>query len=195
MDRVVDWTLGLSVLGWAVTAVVRGHGSSPVGITIIVINVVVGWLFLRRRSAARLASPVECAICLGSVASSAIGISLAPAPVDWPLGAALLFTVAGAGAVVSLLTLGGSFGVLPALRRLVRRGPYGRVRHPIYLAELIMVLACALAGWRPLSVVAVVLAVLLVVVRIRIEERLLAALPGYASYGHRVRWRLLPGLW
>jgi protein-S-isoprenylcysteine O-methyltransferase Ste14 len=195
MDRAVDWGFGLSALGWALAGLVEGQARSLVGVTIIVINVVVGLLFLRRRPASRLAPAGECAICVGSVASSAVALSVAPAPAHWPLAAELLFVVAGGVAVVSLLALGSSFGVLPALRGIVRRGPYRMVRHPVYLAELIMVLACGLAARRLLGLWPVALALVLAVVRIGIEERLLVQSQGYDAYQRQVPWRLIPGLW
>ena len=42
MDRAVNWGFGLSALGWAAAGVLEGHARSPVGMTIIVINAVVG---------------------------------------------------------------------------------------------------------------------------------------------------------
>ncbi len=195
MDRAVDWGFGLSALGWAIAGVIEGQASSLVGLTIIVINGVVGVLFLGRRPASRLAPAGECAICVGSVASSVVALSVAPDPAHWPLEAELLFALAGGGAVVSLVALGGSFGVLPALRPMVKRGPYRWVRHPVYLAELTMVLACGLAARRLLGLGPVALAVVLAVVRIIIEERLLVQSQGYDAYQRQVRWRLIPGLW
>ncbi len=48
-------------------------------------------------------------------------------------------------------------------------------------------LAGVVASLVPMSILAV---------RILVEERLLrTALPGYVEYAHRVRWRLIPGLW
>jgi len=89
--------------------------------------------------------------------------------------------------------LGRSFGLLPAQRGLVTRGPYRLVRHPIYFGYLIGHIGFLLANftWRN----AVVLALLYVaqVIRIRREEAILAATDaGYRDYQHRVRWRLLP---
>ena len=195
MDRAVDWGFGLSALGWAIAGLHEGQASSLVGSTIMVINAVVGVLFLCRRPAARLAPVGECAICVGSVVSSVVALSVAPAPEHWPLAAELLFAGAGGGAVLSLVALGSSFGVLPALRGIVQRGPYRLVRHPVYLAELTMVLACGLAARRLLALWPVALVVVLVVARIRIEERLLAQSQGSDAYQLKVRWRLIPGVW
>lgn len=99
------------------------------------------------------------------------------------------------GAVVSFgakVTLGRSFGLLPAQRGIVVAGPYRLVRHPIYMGYLIGHIGFLLANfsWRN----AAVLAVLYVaqVVRISREEAVLASSDEYRSYQRRVRWRLVP---
>ncbi len=195
MDRIADWALGLSALSWAVAGCLQGQATTAVGVTVIVINAVVGVLFLLRRPATRKGAMGDNAICVGSVVSSLLAVSVAPPPEQWPRHAVVLFVVAGGAAVLSMVGLGRSFGVLPAERGLVQRGPYRLVRHPVYSAELMMVLACGWAAWRPLALGAVILATLLVLVRIRIEEQLLTTMSGYHAYRTQVRWRLLPGVW
>lgn len=98
---------------------------------------------------------------------------------------------------VAICGLGRSFAVLPQARPLVTGGPYGVIRHPMYLGELLVMLACCLArpDWRTATVFAI--AVPAIVVRALAEEgRLHAADPqGFQSYCASVRWRLLPGAW
>src|SRR4029077_5938055 len=50
-----------------------------------------------------------------------------------PDGGLVLVTAAALLSLASLLTLRRSFGVRPALRNLVTKGPYRLVRHPMYL--------------------------------------------------------------
>lgn len=80
---------------------------------------------------------------------------------------------------------------------LVVRGPYRMVRHPGYLAQLIVWFGFAL-GTRNVAVIAVVVLADLASYRhrIRVEERLLLASAGeaYGRYARRTK-RLLPGLW
>ena len=58
-------------------------------------------------------------------------------------------TLAACLSLASLLTLGRWFGIRPALRGLATTGPYGLVRHPIYLAYLFADIGYNLQEWNP----------------------------------------------
>jgi protein-S-isoprenylcysteine O-methyltransferase Ste14 len=75
-------------------------------------------------------------------------------------------------------------------------GPYHYVRHPAYLGAILYELAVPilLASWWALLPSA--LNAVLLVTRTALEDRTLRAeLAGYVDYAHRVRHRLLPGIW
>lgn len=93
------------------------------------------------------------------------------------------------------LSLGRSFGVLPATRGLVTRGAYRWLRHPIYFGYLVAHAGFLLANFSVQN--AGVLAVLYVaqILRIHREEEMLEMLPGYEDYRRSVRYRLIPGLY
>jgi len=96
--------------------------------------------------------------------------------------------------VVSKLTLGRSFGLVPANRGLVCSGPYRFVRHPIYLGYLVTnvaFLVCNPLAWNFFVLVAADSALL---VRAVYEERTLEHDAAYLTYETRVRWRILPGV-
>jgi methyltransferase len=97
----------------------------------------------------------------------------------------------------SIATLGGSWNVravVPDDLRPVARGPYRFVRHPNYLAVALEFAALPLAGGATWSAIGLSLLDGLVLAdRIREEERLLAAVPGYEE-AFRGRARLLPGI-
>jgi protein-S-isoprenylcysteine O-methyltransferase Ste14 len=78
----------------------------------------------------------------------------------------------------------------------VTSGPYGYVRHPMYAGVIVLFLCIplALGSWRALLPGAA--NAVLMVIRARQEDRMLRAeLLGYEAYAHRVRYRLLPGVW
>ena len=81
-------------------------------------------------------------------------------------------------------------------QRVIATGPYALVRHPMYAAAGVMVLATpiALGSWWGLIPAALLMAG--IVVRLLDEERFLAVnLPGYAEYMRATRFRLVPGIW
>ena len=80
---------------------------------------------------------------------------------------------------------------------LVTTGAYARLRHPIYLAFLLMLLATGLlVAPTPALVLAIALYLAGSEFRINDEERDLAARHGaaWAQYRARTRWRYLPGI-
>jgi protein-S-isoprenylcysteine O-methyltransferase Ste14 len=85
--------------------------------------------------------------------------------------------------LASVLTLGRCFGVLPEVRGLVREGPYRVVRHPVYLGELGAFAGLVLAAPTTWNLVVAALFAAAQAVRMRLEERALAAeFPEYAAY-------------
>jgi protein-S-isoprenylcysteine O-methyltransferase Ste14 len=81
-------------------------------------------------------------------------------------------------------------------QKVISTGLYARVRHPMYVGVLIMVIGVplALGSWWGLAIIALTLPVL--IWRILDEEELLKKdLPGYTEYTQKVRYRLLPYLW
>jgi protein-S-isoprenylcysteine O-methyltransferase Ste14 len=73
---------------------------------------------------------------------------------------------------------------------------YGVVRHPFYAADPLIFVGLGLWLESFTAVLAAVVPVVLMVIRLRLKERLLwRELPGYAAYAERVRHRLIPGIW
>jgi protein-S-isoprenylcysteine O-methyltransferase Ste14 len=75
-------------------------------------------------------------------------------------------------------------------------GVYGIVRHPFYAADPLIFVGLALWLGSYTAALMAVVPVALMVLRLRLEERVLRReLPGYAAYAARVRHRLIPGVW
>ena len=74
-------------------------------------------------------------------------------------------------------------------QHIVDTGLYGIVRHPMYMATLLLFLAMPLVLGSPLSFAVMLLYIPLIVKRIRNEEEVLeAGLEGYADYKNRVQF-------
>jgi protein-S-isoprenylcysteine O-methyltransferase Ste14 len=96
-------------------------------------------------------------------------------------------------AVVTASFLGRSLSVMPEARQLVQRGPYGIVRHPLYLCEMLGTAAVALQ-YRSLPAAGLLaLAIALQLARARWEEGVLArAFPDFAAYRSRTSFVIPP---
>jgi protein-S-isoprenylcysteine O-methyltransferase Ste14 len=78
----------------------------------------------------------------------------------------------------------------------VSSGPYRFIRHPTYLAALLLwpVTGLMLGSWW--AIIPGLMTALMMVVRTFLEDRMLnAELPGYTEYASEVPYRLIPGLW
>ena len=75
----------------------------------------------------------------------------------------------------------------------VSTGLYGIVRHPMYMATVLMYLAMPLVLGSLIAFGIMLLYIPIIIRRINDEEQLLKTeLPGYTEYCTQVRWRLIP---
>ena len=110
---------------------------------------------------------------------------------------AITVTVSAVGLLVVIagkLSLGRSFGLLPANRGIVSSGCYRVLRHPIYLGYLITHVAFVAANPSAWNISLILVSDLALLVRAVYEERILARDPEYREYMDRVRWRIVPSL-
>jgi len=78
----------------------------------------------------------------------------------------------------------------------VSTGLYGVVRHPMYLATLLMFLPLPLILGSLWGLIPFALYPVVIVIRILNEEKVLTAeLDGYADYKTKVKYRLIPFIW
>ena len=110
-------------------------------------------------------------------------------------GLTFAFSALGLSIVLAgKLSLGRSFGLMPANRGVVCGGIYRIVRHPIYAGYLLTHVGFVAAHLTPWNAALLLVADLALMVRAIQEERTLALDPFYVAYQERVRWRVLPGV-
>ena len=81
-------------------------------------------------------------------------------------------------------------------QKVIDTGLYGIVRHPMYMATVLLFLAMPLVLGSLISFVFMLLYIPIIVKRIRNEELVLAkGLPGYIEYMEKVKYRLIPFIW
>lgn len=81
-------------------------------------------------------------------------------------------------------------------QKVIDTGLYGIVRHPMYTSTILLFLAMPLVLGSWVSFAIMLLFPVVIVFRIRNEEKVLeAGLAGYREYKQRVRYRLLPFIW
>jgi protein-S-isoprenylcysteine O-methyltransferase Ste14 len=111
----------------------------------------------------------------------------------------LLFLAAAVVRVKAHLDLGGEFSMFleehDEQQTLVTTGLYKTLRHPLYLANLLLFLACPTflaVGWAWIITAVGIVGIL---VRIRMEERfLMHHFEGYADYREKT-WKLIPHIY
>ena len=96
--------------------------------------------------------------------------------------------------IIGKVTLGRSFGVVPANRGVVIGGPYALVRHPIYAGYVLTHLAFVAAHPLLRNLIIIAIADAALVGRAFLEERTLEKDDRYKAYCRRVAWHLVPGV-
>jgi protein-S-isoprenylcysteine O-methyltransferase Ste14 len=108
----------------------------------------------------------------------------------WPL---LVVAALAAGLqTLGLVSLGRSWGVIPANRGVQTRGLYRLVRHPIYAGYIVFYLSYTVVAANGLNVAVCLVTILVLYARALREEAVLFRDPGYAAYAARVRARFVP---
>jgi Putative protein-S-isoprenylcysteine methyltransferase len=168
----------------------------PIGIIFFAQQTLVALAYLIRRPARLVTRRPD--DWLLAFAGTFIGVLFRPEGEHpaWGLWAGGGLQVAGAAvAATSIMTLGRSFGFAAADRGVVTRGAYTVVRHPMYAAYLLLGSGYLLQSLSVRNTVILVIGTLCNAGRALAEERVLAHNSDYLAYRHRVRRRIVPGVW
>jgi protein-S-isoprenylcysteine O-methyltransferase Ste14 len=94
-----------------------------------------------------------------------------------------------------MLVLGRSISLVPEARRLVTKGPYALIRHPLYLGEMVAISGIALQHLSVWALLLLCLAWAFQFQRMKYEERVLSqSFPEYEDYMAKTA-RLVPGVY
>ena len=94
--------------------------------------------------------------------------------------------------MAAALTLGRSFGFLPALRHVKTEYVYRIVRHPMYAASVIVKLGYTLRNPSVYNAVLLIVATVLYDRRAKYEEDILSHDRSYVDYVQKVKYRFVP---
>jgi protein-S-isoprenylcysteine O-methyltransferase Ste14/membrane-associated phospholipid phosphatase len=118
--------------------------------------------------------------------------SAVPSEIASGYGGRLLLSAAASYILVlawSFYAIGRSFALFPSARKLVTRGPYAFVRHPIYSSFLHLALCITVLEPGVRNIAAAVIMALGIFLRARSEENLLSRGEGYGGFCNRVKNR------
>ena len=168
----------------------------PLGLGFVALELTTVALFVVRRQALESSRTLLAWIVTGLACFAPLAMRPTYEPVAGfsSLYEALQFAGLALG-LVSLFTLGRSFGLIAANRGVQTRGVYGIVRHPIYTAYIVTQAGYLLANPSLYNGGILLLAWIFQFVRIGQEEDILSRDRAYADYMERVRYRLVPFLY
>jgi protein-S-isoprenylcysteine O-methyltransferase Ste14 len=165
------------------------------GLLLLISESLVVVFTLARRPALIVDRSVGAAIVTAMSLAGPVLLRTAKVPGILPDFATMIISAIGLMIVIaSKITLGRSFGIVPANRGVVVGGPYCVVRHPIYAGYVVAHVAFVCAhptGWNIALVVATDTALM---IRALYEERVLAKDRKYQTYCERVAWHVVPGV-
>ncbi len=97
--------------------------------------------------------------------------------------------------IAALLSLGRSFGIVPAVRQIRTGGLYRVVRHPMFVSDILFKIPLVLKYCTLYNASVFIVSIVLYVLRARYEEELLAQTEEYRRYAARVKYRFIPFLY
>jgi protein-S-isoprenylcysteine O-methyltransferase Ste14/uncharacterized membrane protein (UPF0127 family) len=195
---ILHWPLNLfmAILWAQLIYYIFGLGWERVSILsagVLIHNSVLFILFLLRRPSRN--TSWRASDWLIALATLACAMALRPVEQAWQGGIPwpLILQLAGiAGILVSLFSLGRSFGIIPANRQVQVHGAYRLVRHPLYASELLFYAGFLLGNPSAPNIILAGFILIGQIYRSLAEETLLMKDPAYKAYAQVVRSRFIP---
>jgi protein-S-isoprenylcysteine O-methyltransferase Ste14 len=165
--------------------------------TIVLLGLVIGCLIIRRPAIGKTPGVTPRLVAIIGLALPSL-VALAPRTDPSPTTMFVSSAIALSGtaaAIYAVVFLGPAFSVFPQARRLTTDGPYRVVRHPLYLAELALLLGAIWDIRQPWPLAIFACAIAIQLLRMHFEEKILTeTFPSYRDYAKRTA-RLVPGIY
>jgi len=189
----------LLALAWALFAVVSWMAWRSTGDFVVLLLFCVNTLFAvlfvcRRNSTAVTDNPKDWMVTVATVLLSFMLRVTATENVPALMASRALQAVGITIIIISLLSLGRSFGLIPANRGIKTRGLYTYVRHPLYSGEMLFYLGFTVGNASLANILLTLTIFVGLHLRARAEERLLQKDDVYTHYLRTVRFRFFPGV-
>ncbi|OGF65026.1 MAG: hypothetical protein A2Y62_14500 [Candidatus Fischerbacteria bacterium RBG_13_37_8] len=94
--------------------------------------------------------------------------------------------------LIALLSLGRSFGIVPALRIIKTRGAYRVIRHLMYVSDILLKTPILLIYFSVYNLAIYLFSVILYILRAHFEEQILQNDSEYNAYMQKVKYRFIP---
>ena len=160
---------------------------------VLAVNTVFVALYLAQRPAKSASTSLSA--WLLAIGGSTVAMLMRPSDVPGFMGLANVVQIVGLTLLLTaLLSLRRSFAVVASNRGIRQGGLYRIVRHPLYMAEIIVLLGVLLANPTLANLAVWLCECALQFSRACTEERFLAADPVSRAYLSKVRYRLVPGI-
>ena len=190
--------IGFGIISFGITELFilsQQQAFSIIRLCIVAVNLIVGILILRRQPFLSQKKDGWKSYWAPALLCNLVTFNLSLPISNWTTLPIIIFLIGTILTLTSTLYLGKSFGIRPAIRKVIVNGPYAIVRHPIYLGQFIMAIGCLVANFTLLSATAFIGLLLFQLLRIKEEEALLQSTTLYPTYSKSIKWRLIPFIW
>ena len=190
---ITEKAIALVLLLGAGAAIAASGKVQPLALVFLAPNLLVLLLVLVRRRAQIVGEGVlDWSLPLAASVAPQLLVAISAPPIAPPWVALGCMVLGALLSFAAMVCIGKSFGIFPANRGVKQNGPYGVIRHPMYLGYALWQLGFVLANPGPANAVVLIVALGLQVWRIEREERVLSTDPAHGVYRSRVRAKLVP---